>query len=135
MLNPNLFFNGNAEDVLAHYRDALDGEIQIIRFAGSPASDSVPANYQNKVLYGALHSPLGTIAAMEAPPGREGTPGSNFAIAVQTESAAQAERAFAKLCDGGTVLAPFEKTFFAERFGMCLDKFGTRWILTYGSAS
>jgi hypothetical protein len=42
----------------------------------------VPPEWGTKVLYGAVHSPYGDVNVMDAPPGREGTPGDNFAVAV-----------------------------------------------------
>lgn len=37
-LNAYVFFNGNAEKALNFYREAFGGEIEIMRFAGSPAA-------------------------------------------------------------------------------------------------
>jgi PhnB protein len=135
MLNPSLFFKGNAQDALEFYRDALGGDISIVRFQGTPAAQDVPQDYLGKVLYGSLQSPLGTLAAMDAPPGRGGDPGSNFAIAVEAESEAQVESIFSKLSAGGNVMMPTAQTFFAKRFGMCTDKFGIRWMISYGAGA
>ncbi|MGP6159375.1 MAG: VOC family protein [Vulcanimicrobiaceae bacterium] len=132
-LTPNLFFNGNAEEVLEHYRSALGGEVEIIRFEGSPAAENAPAGWERKVLYGTVRSPLGVVAAMDAPPSHATkTPGDNFSLSVQTESEAQADAVFAKLLAGGTQMMPLEKTFWAAKFGMLMDKFGIRWMVQYG---
>jgi PhnB protein len=133
-LRPNLMFAGNAESALTHYRAALGGELEIIRFAGSPAEEHVPADWSTKVLYGAVHSPYGEVNVMDAPPGREGTPGDNFAIAVDVDDEHRAADVFAKLAADGTVLMPFEKTFFARKFGMANDKFGVRWMVNVPQA-
>ena len=42
---------------------------------------------------------------------------------------AEAEALFAGLSEGGTVTMPLEKTFWAERFGMCTDRFGVSWMV------
>ncbi|MCM2336658.1 MAG: VOC family protein, partial [Pseudomonas sp.] len=34
---------------------------------------------------------------------------------------------------GGTVRMPFEETFWAQGFGMCVDRFGTPWMVNAGS--
>lgn len=128
-LNPNLFFAGNAEDALELYRSALGGEAEIIRFAGTPASNPAQPEWDGKVLYGTLRSPLGVVAVMDAPPGREGTPGDNFAICIELQDEKQAEKIFTQLSAGGNVLMPFEKTFFAKKFGMFADKFGVKWMV------
>ena len=114
-LRPNLMFAGNAETALTHYRAALGGDLEIIRFAGTPAAENVPAEWSAKVLYGAVHSPYGDVNVMDAPPGRGGSTGDNFAIA--------------ELAADGTILMPFEPTFFARKFGMTNDKFGVKWMV------
>jgi PhnB protein len=129
-LEPNLIFNGNAQDALEHYRDALDGELEIVRFTGTPAAAEVPPEYGEKVLYGTLRSPLGTIHAMDCPPGRGSvTAGDNFSIGIQSTDAAQIEGIFAKLSAGGMVMMPLGETFFSPKFGMTADKYGIRWML------
>ena len=42
-MRPNLNFSGHASDVLAHYQAALGGELEIMRFAGSPAAEFMAA--------------------------------------------------------------------------------------------
>jgi PhnB protein len=38
-----------------------------------------------------------------------------------------AERIFHELANGGRVVLPLEKTFWAARFGMLVDRFGIPW--------
>lgn len=130
-LNPCLYFTGNAEEALEHYRSALGGEVQIARYEDAPPGQPVDPSWKRKVMYGSLKSPLGTVACMDAPAGRAGNPGNNFSISVETDSEAQADAAFAKLCEGGSVTMPMDKTFFAEKFGMVDDKFGVTWMIGY----
>ena len=40
-----------------------------------------------------------------------------------------AERAFKGLSDGATIQMPMDQTFFAKKFGMLVDKFGTHWMV------
>jgi len=39
------------------------------------------------------------------------------------------ERIFAALSDKGTVQMPLQQTFWARRFGMLIDQFGTPWMI------
>src|ERR1700730_16293512 len=43
--------------------------------------------------------------------------------------AAEAERLFASLADGGQVRMPLAKTFFSSRFGLVADRFGVPWMI------
>jgi PhnB protein len=128
-LIPNLAFAGNAEEVLGHYQRALGGDLELARYAGSPAEAMAPAAWGDKILYGSLHSPFGVVSAMDAPPGHQGTPGDNFSISVQLEDEARAAAIFAALAGGGDVTMPFEPTFYAKKFGMLKDRFGIRWMV------
>ena len=129
-MRPNLNFAGYAADVLTHYQAALGGELEIIRFAGSPAAEFVPLDWGDKILYGRLRTPLGEVDVMDAPPGRESAIGGNVAIAVDVDDDDRATRVFAKLAEDGNILMPFEETFFARKFGMTNDKFGVRWMVS-----
>ena len=129
-MRPNLNFAGNAADVLTHYQAALGGELEIMRFAGSPAAEFVPPDWGDKILYGRLRTPFGEVDVMDAPPGRESEIGGNVAIAVDVDDDDRATRVFAKIAEDGNILMPFEETFFARKFGMTNDKFGVRWMVS-----
>ena len=133
-LNPTLIFNGNTEEALDYYSSALDGTVTIARYKDAPPGMGAEPAFGDKVMYGSLVTPFGTVSAMDAPPGREGTPGTNFGISVVADCEAGAEHAFNVLSAGGQTLMPFEKTFFAEKFGMTVDKFGIRWLINYRPA-
>jgi PhnB protein len=53
-----------------------------------------------------------------------GTPFAGFSLALQVETPEQAEQFFAALSDGGQIQIPLVKTFFAERYGIVIDRFG-----------
>jgi len=130
-LNPSLFFTGNAEEALAFYREALGGDIEIVRFKDAPPDMGSTPEWGEKVMYGSLTSPYGVIAAMDAPPGRGGGEPNGFGISIIADTAEAAAAAFEKLARGGSVTMPFDKTFFAEKFGMADDKYGITWMVSY----
>ncbi|MBV9687397.1 MAG: VOC family protein, partial [Alphaproteobacteria bacterium] len=64
----------------------------------------------------------------DAPPERyEGAKG--FSVTINIENAAGAERVFHALAQNGTVQMPIQETFWATRFGMLVDQFGTPWMI------
>ena len=52
-----------------------------------------------------------------------------FSLSLHMTSTAEAERIFPTLADGGEVVIPLDKTFWAERFGMVVDRFGVPWMI------
>ena len=40
-----------------------------------------------------------------------------------------ADRIFGALAENGTVRMPIQETFWAQRFGMLTDQFGTPWMV------
>ena len=45
------------------------------------------------------------------------------------QDAGTAKRVFDALAEGGEVQMPLGQTFFASAFGMCIDRFGTPWMV------
>ena len=39
-----------------------------------------------------------------------------------------------KLADGGTVMMPLEKQMWGDEFGMCVDRYGTPWMVDIGQS-
>ena len=128
-LNAYVTFSGVAEEALNFYRGALGGEIELMRFEGSPMEKSVPADWKNKIMHGRLNSPAGVLMASDATPEWMSNPGDNFSLSVSLGDENAGEKIFNKLAAGGQVTMPFEKTFWASKFGMVVDKFGIRWIV------
>ncbi len=62
-----------------------------------------------------------------APDRYEAPKGSSLSIHVT--STADAERIFHDLAEGGKVVMPLDKTFWAARFGMLVDRFGIPWLI------
>jgi PhnB protein len=52
-----------------------------------------------------------------------------FSLSLQLKSTAEAERVFHELARDGQVVAPLEQTFWADRFGMVVDRFGIPWLI------
>jgi PhnB protein len=46
-----------------------------------------------------------------------------------------AERIFHALAENGTVRMPIQETFWAIRFGMLVDRFGTPWMINCEKAA
>ena len=50
-------------------------------------------------------------------------------LSLSVDTVGDAERIYALLAEGGQVFMRMEETFFAARFAMLRDRFGTSWML------
>jgi PhnB protein len=64
----------------------------------------------------------------DAPPGHFQQP-QGFSVSLIVDRPEDAERIFPALAENGTVRMPLQKTFWAIRFGMLVDRFGIPWMV------
>ena len=91
-------------------------------------ADHVPAGWSDKVMHGNLTIGDQALMGADAPPGRYEEP-KGISLSLHIKSVADAERIFDELAEGGRVVMPLEKTFWAARFGMLVDRFGIPWMI------
>jgi PhnB protein len=129
-LNPYISFNGNARDAMEYYRSVFGGELNVSTFGEFGQPDGPGAD---KVMHAQLETPAGfTLMASDTPPGMDYT-APNSTITVSLSGDDQDLRGYwEKLADGGTVMMPLEKQMWGDEFGMCVDRFGTPWMVNIG---
>jgi PhnB protein len=129
-LNPYLLFNGNCADAFKFYEKCLGGKIvTMMPHEGTPAAEQVPANWREKIIHARMTVGDHVLMASDVPPDRY-APMKGFGVSFTADSPADAERIFKALSEKGTVGMPMQQTFFAVRFGMVVDQFGTPWMIT-----
>jgi PhnB protein len=52
-------------------------------------------------------------------------------LSLSVDSTEEANRIYRLLSGGGEVFMPMEETFFAFRFAMLRDRFGTSWMILH----
>jgi len=128
-LNPYLFFNGNCAAAFKFYEKCLGGKIlMMMTHAESPAADQVAPEWREKIIHARMTVGDTTLMASDAPPGRQEEM-KGFSVSLNVDTPTDAERIFKALATNGTVRMPMEQTFFAARFGMLVDQFGTPWMI------
>ncbi|MBI1768107.1 MAG: VOC family protein [Bacteroidetes bacterium] len=132
---PYLHFKGNAEQAINFYKSVLGGEFLIFqRYKDVPGGEKMSSQDQEKLIHVSLQVSLSiTIMASDTMQSAEQdlVAGNNFHICLHTESEAETERLFEGLSKNGHVEMPLNKTFWGAYFGMCQDKFGIHWMLSY----
>ena len=128
-VNPYLSFNGECEAAFTFYEQCLGGQLgAIFRYAGTSLAGQVPADWQDKVMHGSVTVGGQTLMGGDAAPDRYEEP-KGFSLSIQISSPTDAERIFHELAEGGKMIMPLERTFWAERFGMVVDRFGISWLI------
>ena len=131
---PYLSFNGQCEAAFNLYAKCLGGKVgDLFRYGGSPMADQAPPYWGDKVMHGTVTLGDRTLMGADVIPAQYEAP-TGFTLSVQLKDAAEAERIYRDLSDGGTIIMALEKTFWAERFAMIIDRFGTPWTINCEAA-
>ncbi|HJV24173.1 MAG TPA: VOC family protein [Aromatoleum sp.] len=131
-VQPYLFFDGRCEEALEFYGKVLGAEVtMMMRFSDSPEPHQpgmVPPGAEDKIMHANLR--IGDTEVMASDGRCTGqTNFQGFSLAAAVPNAAEAERVFAALGEGGQVQMPLTKTFWSPSFGMVADKFGVSWMV------
>jgi PhnB protein len=128
-VSPYLSFKGDCEAAFQFYAQCFGGRLgDIFRYGGSPMAGDVPAGWSDKVMHGSVTVADQVLMGADIVPAQyEESRG--FSLSIHLTGAAEAERIFAALAMDGRIVMPLEKTFWAERFGMLVDRFGIPWSI------
>ena len=131
-IEPYLCFEGRCEEAIEFYKKALGAEVQtMMRFKDMPgpeAASQYPPGSGDKVMHAMLRIGESTVLASDGQCTGKPTFG-GISMAMQVKNAAEAEKMFAALADGGQVQMPLAETFWSPRFGMVADRFGVWWMV------
>jgi PhnB protein len=139
-LNPYISFDGNAREALEFYREVLGGDLSVSTYGEygdqeSPGAGGITHGKleTDKIMHGMLETPMGfTLMGADNPPGTEYRPGNNIAVSLSGDDGEALRIYWEKLSEGGTVTVPLEKQMWGDEFGMCIDRFGTAWMVNIG---
>ena len=134
-VHPYLTFNGDCEQAFNFYAEVLGGQINaMMPHEGTPMAEHVPASWRQKILHAQMQIGDSVLMGSDAPPDRYTTP-QGFSVSLMLTDDAQAEHVFATLAQGGQIQLPLQPTFWASRFGMTVDRFGTPWMINCGDGA
>ncbi|KAA0680846.1 VOC family protein [Azospirillum brasilense] len=130
-----LFFNGTCLEAMTHYAETLGGEVvYVFRNGDAPDADSRMPGGDHLVMNMMVKLGATTVMASDSPDSMYSTP-QGFRVQIAPPSLAEFDRIFAVLAkDARSVEMPPGETFWAERFAMVTDRFGTPWMLNHTGA-
>lgn len=128
-LSPYLAFNGDCEEAFKFYAKVFRGKIEaMFTHEGTPAESQVPPEWRKKIMHARLSADNAVLMGGDAPPNHYKKP-QGFTVNINVADADDADRIFHELSAGGQVQMPIQETFWAVRFGMLIDRYGTPWMV------
>ncbi len=126
---PYLFFGGNCRAAFTRYQEIFGGELQVITMADAPEGEDVPSEQADLVLHAAITIDGRMLMGSDDPTTDDFGPVQGMMVAYTAADTDEAGRVFTALSEGGTVTQELTETFFSPAFGMCVDRFGTPWMV------
>ena len=125
-----LNFYGRTEEAVKFYSRTIEAETRfMMRFRDCPDPSQWGPGMEEKIFHATFR--IGSTEVMASDCGCERAPletaFAGFSLALQVETPEKAEQFFAALSAGGQIQIPLRKTFFAERYGIVIDRFGIAW--------
>ncbi len=118
-------YPGHCEEAFKFYELHLAGKITMM-IAHQQPPPNFPKDWKKPILH-AIMEIGGTIVRGADIPNAE--PMRSAYLTLRFDTAEKAEQVYELLSRDGEIFMKMEKTFFANRFAMLRDKFGTSWML------
>jgi PhnB protein len=123
-----LNYGGNCRQAFRFYEEHLGGKITMMMTHGEAPGATVPDDWKDAILHARISIGETELLAADVPPNRF-QPMRSAYLTLLLNTPAEAEQIYAMLSDGGEIFMKMEETFFATRFAMLRDRFGTSWML------
>ena len=126
MITPCIHFQGNCDEAINFYKEALSAEVKEINYAKNapPGSgmDTLPPNFvmhSEVIIYGINFS---LTDGAETP-----LSSGNFSFIITFDTPEEVKATFEKLAPGGKVVEPLASVFWSELYCSVIDRFGVEW--------
>ncbi|MCO1594356.1 VOC family protein [Micromonospora sp. RHAY321] len=126
-LNPYLNFPGTARGAMEFYHRVFGGELTMNTFG---EFGNAEPGLSDQIMHARLESPAGfTLMASDTAPGMNHIPGTNIAISLSGDNAAELRGYWERLSADGSVTMPLEKQMWGDEYGQCVDPYGIDWMV------
>lgn len=122
-------YAGTCEEAFRFYEEHLHGRLTSISRHAQAPNPNLPPGWSDKVMHARLELGNATLLGADIPGAQ---PMRSAYVTLTLDTVDDAERVYGVLSEGGDVFMKMEETFFATRFAMLRDRFGTSWMLLHG---
>ena len=146
---PYLNFDGTCAEAMAFYAQVFQGTIVHQSTFGEmppdPNMPPLPESAMGRIMHAHLQFGHNNIMASDSFPSIPGMDEQacvggyqkpqGLWVSIGVDSAAEGQRIFNALAEGGTVAMPYAATFWSEGFGMVTDRFATPWLVNVSDST
>jgi len=118
-------YPGHCEEAFLFYEQHLGGRITMMSPHHQPPPN-FPKEWKRPILHAVIEIGGMLVRGADVP---YSEPMRSAYLTLRIDTAEMAENIYHLLSDGGEIFMKIDKTFFANRFAMLRDKFGTSWML------
>ena len=134
IFRPYLTFTGNCAEAFTRYQEIFGGPLDLLTVADVPGGPPPEGASLDAVMHAALSTDAGgLLMGADDPSGEFSGTVDGMCVCVELPTREEAHRVFDELAESGTVQLPMAETFFSPAFGMCVDRFGTPWMIDTAS--
>ena len=127
--HPYLFFGGNCREAFTRYQEIFGGELVLLTSKDMPTEEQMPGADPDAIMHAALTIDDQLLMASDDPTTDSFGPVQGMQVNYSTADATEAKRVFDALAADGEVTLPIGATSWSPMFGMCVDRFGTPWMI------
>ncbi|MCI1694825.1 VOC family protein [Aneurinibacillus aneurinilyticus] len=130
---PYLVLNGNGQEAIKFYENALDAKILGLQTFGEMPENPdypIPVEAKNRVLNAHLKVGNTDLMLSDTFPGQPYQIGSQVTVAITISDVEKSREVFGKLQEGGQIIMPLQETFWSPSYGQVTDKFGVTWQIS-----
>ena len=127
--HPYLFFGRSCREAFTRYQQIFGGELVLIAMKDMPMGQPIPDDQADLIMHAALKIGDDVLMGSDDPTSDSFGPVQGMQVNYAVDDVAEARRAFDELADGGKITLPIGETPWSPAFGMCIDRFGTPWMV------
>ena len=125
-LNVYINYPGHCEQAFRFYEEHLGGRITMLQRHSERPGGPAAADGGDAVLHARIELGDSVVMGADIP---NSQPMRSAYLTLTLPAPEEAERVYALLIEDGEVFMEMEENFFAQRFAMLRDRFGTSWML------
>ncbi|MCC5918030.1 MAG: VOC family protein [Cryomorphaceae bacterium] len=133
-IQPYLHFDNNCKEAMQFYQTIFGGDLEIMPISESPAKEEFPAEIHNQILHSSLKNGEFAIMASDMCGQGDLSQGNGVQLSLNCSSEKEIHAIYKSLSEGGTIVQDLGEVFWGGLFAMVIDKFGVRWMLSWGES-